>query len=172
MKKRRLKSAAVAFAVPADRDQCAVMINKIGVVSRQLTVLNSQMNDEIAKITDQYTGQFTPLQEELKQLQQGVQIFCEAFRGELTDGGETKTGHFITGTVQWRQRPPSVAAKGVKAIIDHLKSLGLHRFIRTKEELNKEAMLNEPLAIAGVPGLSIKTGVEDFVIEPLEIEET
>ena len=45
--------------------------------------------------------------------------------------------------------------------LNHLRTL-------VKEELNKEAILNEPEAVKGVAGLSIKTGVEDFVIQPFE----
>jgi len=44
------------------------------------------------------------------------------------------------------------------------------RFIRSKDEINKEAILNEPQAVVGVAGISIKPGVEDFVITPFEQE--
>lgn len=170
-KTKRFKQPAVMHAVPSNKDECAADINKIGTVSRQIAVLQAAMNDEIAAITDRYTGQFTPFQEQLKQLQAGVQMFCESTRDELTHGGKTKSAAFVTGTVQWRQRPPSVSARGVDAVIDALKQFGLMRFIRTKEELNKDAILNEPAAVAGIAGLSIKSGVEDFVIQPFEIEE-
>ncbi|MFZ2452611.1 MAG: host-nuclease inhibitor Gam family protein [Methylovulum miyakonense] len=171
MSKNRLKKPAITHAVPSDKDACALDINKIGTLSREIAVLQAAMNDEIAVITDKYTGQFSPLQAEIANVQQGVQIFCEANRDELTQNGKMKTASFLTGTVQWRQRPPSVSARGVDAVIEALKSFGLDRFIRTKEELNKEAILNEPAAVAGVAGLTIKKGVEDFVIQPFEIEE-
>lgn len=170
MKKTRIKQPAATFPVPGNKDECAEFINKIGVLSREITVLTAAMNDEIAVITDRYTGQFSPLQQALKNLNQGVQTWCEANRDELTQGGKSKSGGFVTGTVQWRQRPPSVSVRGVEAVIDALKSFGLTRFIRTKEELNKDAILNEPGAVTGVAGLSIKTGAEDFIITPFEAE--
>lgn len=169
-KKTRIKQNAIPFVVPTNRDECALFINKIGNLSREISVMTTAMNDEIALITNAYTGHFTPLQEELKNLNQAVQIWCEANRDELTAGGKSKSAGFITGTVQWRQRPPSVSARGLDAVLDALKSFGLNRFIRTKEELNKEAILNEPTAVAGVAGLTIKTGTEDFVISPFEAE--
>ena len=46
----------------------------------------------------------------------------------------------------------------------------LGRFVRAKEAINKEAILLEPAAVAGVPGIKIITGVEDFVITPFEVE--
>lgn len=169
-KKTRIKQNAVAFIVPGNKDECAEFINKIGGLSREIARLTTAMNDKISVITDNYTGQFTPIQDELKNLNQAVQIWCEANRDELTQGGKSKSGGFVTGTVQWRQRPPSVSVRGVEAVIEALKSFGLTRFIRTKEELNKEAVLNEPGAVAGVAGLSIKSGTEDFVISPFEAE--
>ena len=45
-------------------------------------------------------------------------------------------------------------------------------FIRTKEEIDKDAVLNqkERFADGQVPGLKIVSGLEDFVIEPTEQE--
>lgn len=103
-------------------------------------------------------------------LQTGVQAWCEANRDTLTDGGKVKSANLITGEVSWRQRPPSVSVRGVDAVIDTLKRLGLGVFVRTKEELNKEAILNEPHQVRGVAGLQVVTGVEDFAIVPFEQE--
>ena len=66
------------------------------------------------------------------------------------------------------ERPPSIAIRGVESVLDALRSLGLHRFIRTKEEVNKDAMLNEPDIAATVAGVSVRKGAEDFVIKPFE----
>lgn len=167
--KTRVKSVAL-IQVPQDRDSVADSINEIGRLSRELATLKAAQNDEISVITDKYTKQFTPIEEQLKQLMAGVQSWCEANRDELTNQGKTKTGRFNTGEVQWRQKPPSVVVRGVDSVIENLKNLNLARFIRVKEEINKEAILNEPNAVKGVAGLTIKTGVEDFVISPFEQE--
>ncbi|OPX53964.1 host-nuclease inhibitor Gam family protein, partial [Oceanospirillum multiglobuliferum] len=44
----------------------------------------------------------------------------------------------------------------------------LARFVRTKKEVNKDAVLNEPEFFAAnpVPGIKIVQGKEFFVIEP------
>jgi phage host-nuclease inhibitor protein Gam len=55
-------------------------------------------------------------------------------------------------------------------VLETLERMGLQRFIRTKQEPNKEAMLNEPDAVRGIAGISVVTGVEDFVITPFEAE--
>ena len=98
-----------------------------------------------------------------------MQTWCEAHRAELTASGG-KTVNLITGEVSWRQRPPSIAVRGAEAVLESLRTLGLHRFIRTKDEVNKEAMLNEPELAATVAGVSVIKGKEDFAITPFEVE--
>ncbi len=171
-KPTRLKQPAVTHTSPTNNDECAAYINQIGSLARQVSVLQAKMNDENAEVTDRYTGQFSPLQIQLENLQKGVQLYCEASRDELTHEGRTKTAAFITGSVQWRQRPPSVTVRGADSVIEALKNFNLHRFIRIKEEINKDAILNEPAMVAGVAGITLNIGKEDFVITPFEQEAT
>jgi phage host-nuclease inhibitor protein Gam len=169
--KQRLKAAAQQW-VAQSQDDVASTIRQIGDVSREVTRLTGEMNDEIAVVTQKYQGLITPKQERLLSMQCGVQVWCEANRDKLTNSGRVKTANLITGNVLWRQRPPSVTVRGAESVIETLKKLALTRFIRTKEEINKEAMLNEPDAVRGIAGITVNTGIEDFVIEPFEQETT
>jgi phage host-nuclease inhibitor protein Gam len=130
--------------------------------------MSTAMNDEIAAITEKYQPGIDKVKATVESLQTGVQAWCEANRDALTNSGKVKTANLITGNVLWRQRPPSVGIRGVDAVLERLKKMGLERFIRTKEEPNREAMLNEPNAVRTIPGITIVSGVEDFVIEPFE----
>lgn len=152
------------------RDDVEMAIKQIGDLQRQLEKTAIEQNNELAAITEKFAPKLTALKEQIEPVQQAVQAWCESRRDELTQNGKTKTGSFNTGEVQWRQRPPSVAIRGVDSVIEALKTHGLIRFIRTKEEINKEAMLNEPELAATIAGVNIKTGVEDFVITPFEQE--
>jgi phage host-nuclease inhibitor protein Gam len=167
--RQRLKAAAQQW-VAQTQDDVASTIRQIGEVSREVARLSADMNDEIATITQKYQALITPKQERLVSMQTGVQVWCEANRDKLTNSGKVKTANLITGNVLWRQRPPSISIRGAESVIETLKKLALTRFVRTKEEVNKEAMLNEPDAVRGIAGISIVTGVEDFVIEPFEQE--
>lgn len=167
--KTKIKSKA-QVSVPQSRDDCAADIRKLGELQRELTRAAADMNDEIAKITAAAQPHMDDLKGRIELLQTGVQAWCEANRDTLTDGGKVKSANLITGEVSWRQRPPSVSVRGVDAVIDTLKRLGLGVFVRTKEELNKEAILNEPHQVRGVAGLQVVTGVEDFAIVPFEQE--
>lgn len=152
------------------REEVELAIKQIGDLQRQLESLAIAQNNELANITEKYAPQIAELQSQLKPVQEAVQAWCESRRDELTQNGKTKTGSFNTGEVQWRQRPPSVGVRGVESVLESLRTLGLTKFIRTKEEINKDAMLNEPELAATVAGITIKKGVEDFVITPFEQE--
>ncbi|WP_218072822.1 host-nuclease inhibitor Gam family protein, partial [Escherichia coli] len=141
-----------------------------GDLQREAARLETEMNDAIAEITEKYASQIAPLKTSIETLSKGVQGWCEANRDELTNGGKVKTANLVTGDVSWRQRPPSVSIRGVDAVMETLERLGLQRFIRTKQEINKEAILLEPKAVAGVAGITVKSGIEDFSIIPFEQE--
>ena len=144
-------------------------IRALGDAQRELTRVETEINDQIAAITAGRKDEIEALKTRIDTLAGGIQTWCEAHRAELLDGGG-KEANLITGLVKWRQRPPSVSIRGTEAVLDALRRGGLERFIRTKEEPNKEAMLNEPAALAGVPGVSIVRGVEDFIITPFEAQ--
>lgn len=57
--------------------------------------------------------------------------------------------------------------RGADQVIEQLRSFGLDRFIRIKEEVNKEAVLAEPDSVIVVKGITIAQS-EDFVVEPFE----
>ncbi|EKP6431234.1 host-nuclease inhibitor Gam family protein [Escherichia coli] len=166
---KRIKSAAAAY-VPQSRDAVVCDIRRIGDLQRKAARLETEMNDAIAEITEKYASQIAPLKTSIETLSKGVQGWCEANRDELTNGGKVKTANLVTGDVSWRQRPPSVSIRGVDAVMETLERLGLQRFIRTKQEINKEAILLEPKAVAGVAGITVKSGIEDFSIIPFEQE--
>jgi phage host-nuclease inhibitor protein Gam len=168
--KTRLKAVA-AQTVPQTRDEVAQLIAEIGIDSRELDVLQAEMNDELARIKKRWEQRAEPARERIETAQRGVQAYCEANRETLTQHGRTKTHSFPTGDVSWRTRPPSVRITGEESVRDALQRLRLDRFLRTKTEINKEAILNEPEAVALIPGIKISQ-IEDFVVTPFEAELT
>lgn len=167
--KTRIKTKAVAVNVPQSREMAAIAIANIGALSRQLVRTESLMNDELASIKKGWEEAAEPLRAQIAALNQGVQTWAEANRDTLTQNGKVKTCALTTGEIAWRMRPPSVRITGAEAVLDTLRRLGLKRFIREKEEVNKDAILNEPEAVAHVPGIGISQG-EDFVVVPFEAE--
>ncbi|MCL2076053.1 MAG: host-nuclease inhibitor Gam family protein [Betaproteobacteria bacterium] len=158
-----------AIYVCQTKDEAMGAIKTLGDVQRQLKRLETEMNDAIAKITDANKGEIDALKERIETLTSGVQGWAEANRALLC-GAKGKTANLITGEVQWRQRPPSVSVRGQDKVIEALRMLGLSRFLREKVEINKDAILAEPAAVAGIAGITVVTGVEDFSVTPFEVE--
>lgn len=164
----RMKTPA-ASSVPQSRADCALYIKNLGDIQREFERSKAEMNDAIANITKSYAPVLEAQQTRMAALQTGVQVWCEANRATLCEG-TGKTANLVTGEVSWRQRPPSVAIRGADAVIETLQRMHLERFVRTKEEVNKEAMLNEPDAVRGIGGITLVSGVEDFIVTPFEVE--
>ncbi|KQC11112.1 MAG: host-nuclease inhibitor protein Gam [Methanolinea sp. SDB] len=155
--------------MPQSRDEANEYIGDIGRFQRERERLRADMNDEMAVVKERYEAAALPLGEKIKRLSAGVQTWCEAHRAELTQGGKVKHAVMAAGKVNWRMRPPRVSLRGKDNIIASFKALGLTRFIRTIEDINKEAVLAEPEIARQVAGVSI-TQSEDFVITPHETE--
>lgn len=165
--KKRIKAAATLWAAQS-KDEVISGIKQLGDIQRELIRTETEMNDAIAEVTARHSPVIESLKTRMEELQGGIQTWCEAHRDELTGGGKVKFANLTTGEVQWRNRPPSVNIRGAEAVIDFLKRLGLKRFIRVKEEVNKDAILNEKDAVKNIPGITIKSDIEDFSIIPFE----
>lgn len=167
-KKTRIKSEAAPVTF-SNRLEVDAAIAEIGKAQRERERIENAMKEEMAAVKQRYEHEALPHAAVIKELGAGVQIWCEANRVELTRDGRTKTAKFAAGEVSWRMRPPRVTVRGEGIVLEALKRLGLDRFIRRKEEVDKNAILEEPEAIAGIKGLSVSQG-EDFVIKPFETE--
>ena len=167
-KKTRMRAANLP--VPQSREEAAAMLQQIGTLNRQRARLEADMNDAIAAIKEQAEAQAQPLRDQAEAALEGLKLWAEANRQTLTDGGKVKFADLGTGRISWRFRPPSVRLTKVEAVLEALKRLGLTRFIRTREEPSKEAMLAEPDTARTVPGVNIGTEGEDFLVEPFEVE--
>lgn len=164
----RIKTVAQGF-VCQTREQATDAIAQIGVAQRERDRIAAAMNDELAKIKQRYEEQARPFGDRITELATGVQTWCEAHRESLTNGNKVKTASLSSGEVRWRTTPPSVSIKAADKVMEALRSLRLERFIRTKEEIDKTAILAEPDAVEHVKGISISQR-EEFVIVPFETE--
>lgn len=167
----RIKSKTLA-AVPQSKDDCAASIRTLGDLNREFERTRADMNDAIAVITQEHQPLLAALSQRIEALQTGVQAWCEAHRVDLCGEGDKlgKTANLVTGEVSWRQRPPRVTIRDADSVLDTLLRMGLGRFVRVKNEANKEAMLNEPDAVRGIAGITIVTGTEDFIVVPFEAQ--
>lgn len=165
----RLKQDAVTVAVPQTQDEAVAAIAAIGRHQRERTRIEADMNDQLALIRQRFEVEAAPHLDKIRALQQGVQVWCEANRAALTDGGRVKHARLASGEVSWRLTPPRVLVRGVETVLAALRQKGLNHMVRTREEVNHDAVLLEPAAVAYIKGISISQR-EEFIIKPFETE--
>ena len=169
MAKKIQGKAAPRITVPQSREDAESWVRQIGDYRREAVRIEAAMNDEIARIKAEHEEQARPYREDIEALLEGVQAWAVAHREELT-GGKRQSAEIATGVLVWRALPPKVTIRKAETVIEALKKLGLTRFIRTREEINKEAMLDDPEAARLVPGVTIGSAGETFTVEPFETD--
>ncbi len=165
--RKKIKTQAPDYPIPQTRKETVEAIAEIGRRQRERDRIQAEMNDRLAEIKQEYEELGAPHAEAISALSKGVHTWCEANKAELTADGKVKYADLATGRVNWRKRPNKVNLKGIEEIIKTLNKLNLKRFVRVKEEIDKEAILKDPEAVQGIKGISVKSG-EDFVITPFE----
>lgn len=173
MATRKMKTQGTNVPVPQDDSEARETIREIGDLNREALRLEAEMNDKIAALQQEYGEKVAPINDQVVAKQEGLKMFAEANRARLTNNGKVKFHKFATGEISWRQRPAKVSIRGKDAVIDAIKAAKLgKKFLRVKEEINKDAMLeksNRQMA-AALKGVTIGSDGEDFIVEPFETE--
>lgn len=170
MKSAVKKKAKALSRVPQSREDAVFAIGRIGTLRREIQKLRADADEAIRIAGEKFEQASADLATELAEHEQGVQTFCEARRLELTNEGRVKFHDFGTGRINWKLRPPSVSIRAAEAVIAACKKVGFSQFVRTKEEVNKDAMLADADKARLIAGVTIKSAGEEFVIEPAELE--
>ena len=164
------KMLGVNLPVPQNRDEAANAVRAIGSLSRQIARIEADMNDTITRQKEAAATKAAPLRDQINANTEGLKVWSEANRQSLTNGNKVKFFDLGTGKISWRLRPPSVRISNVERVIEAIKSLGFAAFLRTKEEINKEALLADQDKARLIAGINIGSEGEDFLVEPFEVE--
>ncbi|MBM3250822.1 MAG: host-nuclease inhibitor protein Gam [Candidatus Nealsonbacteria bacterium] len=162
-KKRQIKHPVTP--VPKSLEEATKFLRQIGEEQRATIAIQSTLNARVEELKAKAMSDAGPHQKRISELVEGLFAFAETNRNELTEGNKRKTVEVPTGTFGWRMTPPAVSLRDVKAVLENLKKLDLTRFIRIKEEVDKEAMLREPEVAEKVRGVSIGQ-YEEFIVKP------
>jgi phage host-nuclease inhibitor protein Gam len=164
---KKLKAAALPALTRQDVEQ---KIGRIARLQAGLASINAEADASLAHLNQMIAEERRPIETELTDELDGVLRWAEANRAELCASGG-KTVKFPTGEISWRRDPASVSISKKKGmadkIIEALKNAKLKRFLRIKLEIDKEAILKEQDAVAGIDGLSIKQG-ESIYLKPYQ----
>lgn len=168
----KLKGAtrSTNYLAAQNEQDAADLIKELGEHRREVQRIEHTMNDKIAELKATHEEQAAPLKSQIVEIIAAVQTWAEANRADLTKDGKVKTVKLATGEFNWRIRPAKVSLRGKDKIIQTLKNLGLNRFIRVSEDINKEALLQEKAAASAIQGINIQSAGEDFAISPYELQ--
>ncbi len=156
--------------IPTSRQDLVDKIAELGRQERTRAKIEVEMNNSITRIKQRYEEEVEPVNKAIKTLTSGINAYCEVHRDELTDNGKVKTVNLPSGTIAWRKCPPSVRLTKPDIVIELLKKKGLSRFVRIKEEVNKDMILSEQAAVTGIKGIAIVKEKEELSIEPFEVK--
>lgn len=168
MAKAKPKTKARAIPAAQSRDEAENLIGRMGDLQRDLARIQANYGDEAARLKAEVEAVAIPLSEEIEDIRARVQGWCEANRNVLTQGGKVKFAALATGEVKWRLLPPKVSIRGVEAFLEECRRLGLTQFVRTKLEPNKEVMQAEAALARTLPGVTIGSEGEEFIVEPFQ----
>jgi len=163
-KPNRIKTDAVP--APATQDQAEELLAQIGRMQRQVANIEGEMNNELSAIKQKFEQQAQPVNSEIEAKFHALHIWAEANRSTILKG-RSKTAKLATGELQWRVTPKKVSIRGQDTVIETLKRLGMSNLVRSKEEVNKEAILLDEKKVSGINGISISQR-EEFVAKPFE----
>lgn len=151
---------------PRTRGEAEAALAEIGSHRRALETIQAAMNAQLAAAKAAHERDADPHRARLELLEAGLEAWADEHREELLEDGG-KTARLATGLVRWRRLPDRVNITGkVETVIAALKAAHLPHMVRTREEINRNAVISEPNAVKGIRGIRIEPGGEAFVAEP------
>lgn len=166
MATKRLKSKAQTIVAQSITD-VTDMIGQIGAAERAGASLKLEMETELAAVKAKYAVDINAAAEKIPPLQKAIQAFCEANRASLTNDKKVKTLNLVTGEIAWKIKPPSMRISGEEAVLSMVQENTKYAaFLRTTYTLNRDAMLANQELAKSLTGVSISSGIEEFIITP------
>lgn len=165
-KSKRIKVAARPSNPPRNRDEAEVLVGRIADLKHEEQSLKAAMDAELTAVRQRYETRLSALAVEVSDKVKDMEGWAAADR---TQWGDRKSVDMLHGVVGWRVNPPSVKPlRGYtwQAVLDRILALGRSEFVRTKEEVNKEALL-AAREVEDLRPLYVTVEQEDtFFVEP------
>lgn len=135
-------------------------------ILRAIEAVERDLEEHISVFMEGAHKEVADLQKELLSIATSVRTYALKNRDLLTEGGTYKTVPARgAGVLRWYRTPVSVVVHDAERAIAELKARKLRSFIRVKEELNKQRLLEYRKTLQPIPGLGFSSK-EKFSIEP------
>lgn len=166
-KNNRIK---LTVAAPKTREEMETLVGDIAALKIKERALTAEMDAKIKSVKDHYQGQLTGLNESLAHKMPCALAWAEA---HPDDFGKLRSIEMLHGTLGWRTNTPSLKTLSGwtwDRVLEAVKRLPrLAAYIRTKEEINKQALLGDrdTLGADGLRAIGVKVvQEEEFFVEP------
>jgi phage host-nuclease inhibitor protein Gam len=158
---------APALPVPENLQEASAVERRIGELLRTIHAHEDDFEKKRAILDKEEDELVHPLSLEVIALAKSIFTFAQRNREELTDSNKRKTIALPgkAGSLQWYTTPKAVTIENVEEVLASIKALDLPQFIRTKEEINKDALLENEALASTISGVSISRQ-EKFAIKP------
>jgi phage host-nuclease inhibitor protein Gam len=157
-----------------DAEKTMILIKQsqiaITVEDEAFHLAKKKLEEEIADLTQAYYEKIKPETEKINSYVDLLFGFAQKNRENLTKPG-SKTIRLPSGSeMSWKFTPPKVIIASPEKVILYFKNKkGLKKFLRIKYEVDKKAILKQPLKLKNVPGISIEQH-EQFEVRPSEVK--
>ncbi|QCG89363.1 host-nuclease inhibitor Gam family protein [Azospirillum sp. TSH100] len=150
-------------------DQATAVVGRIGAAQVQLSRLKGSLDVAIAQANLAYETAAAPLRTAIAADTELLRGYFDANRASLLTGGK-KSVALPTGMIGVKKTTAKVVVADVDALLKRLEDdRKLRRFIRTKCEVDRAALLAEPKVAVTIEGVSIEGGEDAFFVKPLAV---
>lgn len=167
MSTKRIKLKTVA---PKTREEMEQLVGEIAAMKIEERRLKALLDDHINGLKESYLKQINACTEGVASRMPCALAWAEA---HPEDFGKLRSIEMLHGTIGWRTNTPSLKTLSGwtwDRVLDVVKKLpALSGYVRTKEEINKQALLGdrETLGPDGLRAIGVKVVQEDeFFVEP------
>ena len=140
-------------------------IRLVGEIRRDYEITKAECDDQIARTQAAYAPMLNEFLNNEQEIISQITKYCNANYDTLFKG-KGKTLKLITGEISRRVKPNSIVVNDLDLALAKIKELGFTDFIRVKEDLNKNALLDNPDFIELIEGLELQKGIENLIIKP------
>lgn len=166
-----------------DRNDLTNAVGSLGNLRSERDRYAGEAQTKITKIQDELQEKIAPLDAKISHVTAEIVHFVKNRKDELFPDPEYKTLKLTTGSLQIRKVPASVKTRTSIALLDKiLEKAGLlnaftnlseklsKNFLRIKLELNKEAILADPINAKSKMGIEFNEESERLYIRPDSID--
>lgn len=182
MSKKKIQPNEVLDAYEYNFEDLPKALYSLGECQRQKESIKKEYDSKIQELQSELAEKTEPLDREIQSISLGIKNFLDEHK-EVYISEDKKTLKLETGEIGFRKGKASVKTRSTEKFVNEVleknnllktKESFVKRmqkvYIRTSLELDKEAILKNPLDAASVTGVEIAEGVDRFFAKPYSTE--